>query len=316
MLPNKLEAIPETLGSSEVGTQTDDSLKDIDSLLWLPEISEREATEWLTFLRWVRLADRYLERDIFQKPPHNSLYTFRDFVVDWHKIRHGKVADTPHATLFNRLRQRWKKERMTEGDLQIWDLYLESLEKYVRPGLIIVDMRGYERALYGLSGTFFQGFPLAPKKYHEQIGVLGMLDQFFNNLRDLYEDISRGISYFPVTLLEEFGIQKIEEQVTNPDEKWIKLTQYLLTSFVPSLKSRADPMLSLDWINSRECPYSWRCMIQNNLRRYGRITHVLNESGYNGEKFSPAYWDAVRADLPPETRSKFLTFTRTLKLEM
>ncbi|MBI4176786.1 MAG: squalene/phytoene synthase family protein [Candidatus Aenigmarchaeota archaeon] len=304
------KTISDYIASSKSYNQTDDSLKDEDNAAWIMQLPEGDTKRWISVLHWVRLADRLLERDRLQAG--NTAYTFSRFLADWKKARSGEpVEDSEHTTLFSELQELWKDEGLVESDLTTWDLYLTSLEKYTRPGIIIGDMEEYEKALYGLSGTFFQAFPFKPKEHHKEAGILGTLDQFYNNLRDLHEDSARGVYYFPEALLQKFGIDRSElpKLVKEPDSRFVDMNEFLLTSFVPKLKSEAAAILS-----SGNLHPSWKLMIRNNFRRYSRIEYVFRLANHNAAKFSTSYWDHVRADTSPEIREKFRTFKSTLRI--
>src|SRR3989344_7720219 len=204
--------ISDEILSTKFYDRTDDSLKDEDNVAWVMKLKEEEIKEWVTVLKWVRVADRLLERDMLQKQNNENTYTFQNFLSDWRMLRTSQVVDknSNFASLFLELKKRWERERLSEEELKVWDLYLDSIVKYVKPNTVIPDMKEYENALYGLSGTFFRAFPFAPTGYNREIGILGTLDQFYNNLRDLYEDTVRGICYLPESLLERFGIQRKE----------------------------------------------------------------------------------------------------------
>lgn len=302
--------VSDYIASSKSYDQTDDSLKDEDNASWIMQLPADDTKKWISVLHWVRLADRLLERDRLQSS--GTTYTFSKFLDDWKKTRSGvSIEDSEHAALFGELQKLWKEEGLAESDLTAWDLYLESLEKYTQPGIIINDMDDYKKVLYGLSGTFFQAFPFKPKEYHKEAGILGILDQFYNNLRDLHEDSARGVYYFPETLLQKFSISRVElpKLVKKPDQRFVDMNEFLLTSFVPKLKAEAAAIL-----NAENLHWSWKLMIKNNFHRYNRIEYVFRLVEHNAARFGTSYWDHVRADTRPEIREKFRTFKSTLRI--
>ncbi len=305
------KTVSDYLGSSEPYSRTNDALKDEDSAAWIMTLPEDEAGRWISVLHWVRLADRLLERDRLQRPGEQS-YVFSGFMDEWKKLRGGEIpVDSANATLFLELKRLWVTEKLAEEDLKIWDLYLESLERYTRPGVIIKDIEDYEKALYGLSGTFFHAFPGRPRNYRREVGVLGTLDQFYNNLRDLYEDGVRGVYYFPETTLQQFGVKReeLKKQLTEPDDRFIRMMEYLSASFGSKLRSEAAAILPAE-----DIPSSWKLMLRNNFRRYARIEHVFRLCGYNAQKFSTEYWDHVRSDIDPAISAKFRAYRSTLNI--
>ncbi len=309
---NNHRTVSDDIYSSEFSSTTDDSLKDEDNVAWVMQLPERVAKKWIAYLQFVRIPDRLLERDTFRKPKNNYSYTFSDFAQEWRQIRqNGKVnSKSPFVFLFEQLKKRWAREKLTEEDLKTWDLYLESLARYVKPGVIIHDEQEYEKALYGLSGTFFQGLPYAPSMYRREIGHLGILDQFYNNLRDLYEDTVRGISYYPTTLLGDYGIRRneLESLVSQPDDRFIRLNEYLLADFAARLKSETARLLSANGLHT-----SWRIGLRNTAIRHTRTEYVFRRVGFNAQRLNEVYWDYVRADLGQDVAKKFQYFKSTLR---
>ncbi len=263
----------------------------------LPTV-ERDA--WTTVLEWVRVPDRLLERDRFEEQSGSDGYTFKDFASEWRNLRkhHIVSSNSPFATLFRRLGAYWDREKVSEYRLKIWDLYLASLERYIRPRKEIAGLREYRKALYGLSGTFFQAFPYVPKEFMKEVGVFGTLDQFFNNLRDLYEDTLRGICYYPISLLERFQIepQDLLKLVHEPNRRFVSLNEFLLSSFASRLQTEIRPLLMANSVHP-----SWRICMQHTIQRYGRIEYFMRLCHFNARLSRVAYWEDVQNKLSKET---------------
>src|SRR3989449_1356202 len=297
-----MQPISRRIHSSRFYTLLDDSLKDEDNVGWVMQLSSREIKDWITILQWVRVPDRLLERDRFEG--ESGDYGYANFVEDWRKLRRDRSVSpsSPFAELFRQIRSRWQREKPTERELRVWDQYLDSLKRYVRPSVEIVGMKEYRRALFGLSGTFFQALPHAPKLYKAQVGMLGMLDQFFNNLRDLFEDTKRGICYYPLSLLEQFRISpdELSTLVTKPDRRFVALNQNLLSSFASGLQARIAPLLLANPIDR-----SWRLLLENTMIRHNRVEYVMRLSQFNAREFRATYWDHVRKDIRKQTRQRF-----------
>ena len=259
----------------------------------LPTV-ERDA--WTTILEWVRVPDRLLERDRFERQSGSDGYTFKDFVSDWKNLRECRIVspNSPFAGLFRRLGSYWDREKIMESRLKTWDLYLTSLEQYIRPRNEIAGLREYRKALYGLSGTFFQAFPYAPKEFMKEVGMFGTLDQFFNNLRDLYEDTLRGICYYPLSLLERFQIepQDLLRLVHEPNQRFIRLNEFLLSSFASRLQTQIGPLLTANSVHP-----SWKICMEHTIHRYERIEYFLKLCHFNSRLFRIAYWEDVQNKL-------------------
>jgi len=278
----------------------DDSLKDEDNVAWVMRLPTVEREAWTTILEWVRVPDRLLERDRFEPQAGSDGYAFKDFASDWRNLREHRIVspNSPFAGLFRRLRSYWDREKITESMLKTWDLYLTSLERYIRPRKEIAGLREYRKALYGLSGTFFQAFPYAPIQFMKEVGVFGTLDQFFNNLRDLYEDTIRGICYYPISLLERFQIepQELPRLVHEPNRRFVRLNEFLLSSFASGLQTQMKPLLTANSVHP-----SWKICMQHTINRYERIEYFVRLCHFNVRLFRAAYWEDVQNKFSKET---------------
>ncbi len=279
----------------------DEGFKDSNNLTFLRLLSESEREDWLSFSDWVRQADLYSERDVFPQlhPRLGKSYNLERFESETRATIEGKnVANSPHAKLFRKMKERFERESLHSADLQPLVLYISSLRRYTKPDLVIPTWEEYDALLHGLS-SFFLLFPSAPRGYHKQVSALGALDQSFNNLRDMHEDLTAGINYFPLPLLGEFRVrpEELVNLVVDPDKRFVGMIQYLLTSFVPAIKTKAEPMLSTQWQESGECPYSWRLLISHNLRRYEWVERSLERASYNGREFGPIYRTMIKEEL-------------------
>lgn len=291
------------IGSSQHSARTDDAVKDEDNVAWVLDLPEAERLEWVTALKWIRLPDRMLEHDVFDSPTKASA-TFAQFSTAYFQVREtGDLSGSgPFYSLLAALRTRWQREALSEADLQVWDLYLFSLERYAHPDFRIADMREYGEALYGLSGTFFQTLPFMPTAYRAQVGVLGTLDQFYNNLRDLEEDTARGLCYFPDDLLNRFQLQRgdMPQLIESPTPRFVALIEWLCHCFAADLRRQLGPLLTAPDLHP-----SWEIMLRSVLLRHHRIDYWFRACGYSAARFSRTYWNQVDADLAlrrPRTR--------------
>ena len=97
--------ISDEIFSSKYYAGTDDSLKDEDNVAWVMRLPKDQAKEWITYLEWVRIPDRLLERDSFQKPKNNDSYSFKKFMYEWKLLRRErKINDhSKFAKLFEQV---------------------------------------------------------------------------------------------------------------------------------------------------------------------------------------------------------------------
>lgn len=292
------ERVSELIHSSEHDDGSDDALKDEDNVGWVMSEPAHIRREWLTTLEWIRVADRLVEADVFGERGDPSC-SFSTFMGDWRQLRSGRVPErSAFRSLFERLQQRWREEPVPEEALRVWDLYLESLWRYRDPGAVIKTLDDYTDALYRLSGTFFQTFPFQPPGLASAVSALGALDQFYNNLRDLHEDTSRGLCYLPAELLAEFSIEPIElvDLLDREDHRLVRLHEHLLATLVPELRRQAAPLFSGAALHP-----SWLRALPSFLTRHSRIEYVARLCGYNATAFRARYWALTQADLTATT---------------
>ncbi len=306
------KTISDYANSSRFYRGTNDSFKDEDNASWIMRLRKYERDQWVPSIQWTREPDRLREGELFRQKENSPSYTYKSFVSGWQQLLNGRELNEnlPCAPLLHSFKKRFAREKPSEEFLKKCSTYLEALENYVRPDVSVRNMRGYETAIYDL-GAFFYVFPFAPKNYFKEIGVLGALDQHFNFIRDEFEDTHRGLVYFPNDLLSNYNIKKHElpKLVMQPDKRYARFNEFMLTDFASKLKTLASPLLTAKNLHN-----SWNIMLENNLRRYERITKVLRLCNYNAQKFNFRYWDFVRADLDPEISLKFRAFKSTLRL--
>lgn len=287
--------IPSVIQSARHYEGTDDSLKDKDNLAWLAQFDPDVVSDWLTVLEWVRVPDRLIEHDRFASngSPAHSFTMFRN---DWERLRSGSIpTGSPFRDLFERLRRLWSAGAIGECELRTWDQYLEALDRYDTPHVQFASMDEYSSALYALSGTFFQALPYGPRHLATQVGRLGTLDQFYNNLRDLGEDLRRGIICFPRPLLHRFELSQpaLLDAASEPDPRLARLVDYLICEFASPLFAAIAPLVA-----ERELHPSWRACLQHTLARYARIEYVFRSCGYCPDRFSAEYWPLVERKWP------------------
>lgn len=257
-------------------------------------LEEVDRRKWVDVLLWLRVSDRLLEKERqLGHKAKNGEYNFQSFLKDWKQLRSsGKTnKKSPFFSLFENLRQRWEEEQFTDSQLKVWDTYLES-QICVHPEEEILTMKDYKKALRGISGSFFQMFPDAPKSMMREVEALGTLDQFYNNLRDLVEDTHHGLCYFPVELMDDFKIKRkdMANIIHTSNNQFSNMIEHLFATFVSDERKKTAPLFSFP------LHYSWKICIENVLTRHARVEYVFRLSGYNATKFTKNYWEIVRTN--------------------
>ena len=288
----------DVMQSGEFDGETDDRLKDEDNVTFVMRMPDAVRDDWLTTLQFGRVPDRLIENTIFgdESQRESGARELAEFRAGWAALRSGTPIEpeSPFADLFTRLAERWQREQLTEGALRRWDRHLEALWYYRRPADVIRTVDDYRDALYELSGTFFQTCPYQPVGLADAVGALGALDQFFNNLRDLREDIARGITYLPPDLLHAFGIasDELPSLVDRYDSRFERLHAHLLATLVADFRRQAAPLFSATGLHE-----SWVDMLHHVSVRHSRIEYMARTCRFNTAPFAIRYWALVVADL-------------------
>src|SRR5438132_1358054 len=167
------------LASSAHAALADDALKDFDNASWVLDLPRSIQPAWLQRIRAIRLADRLAENQQLD-PTSRRFDRFVPPVFD------GEGPAVPAA----------------------WTRYLAALRAYHHPNLRLPTLSDHREMLDRLSGSLFQLVPFLSPRHFEAIRGLGVLDQFFNNLRDFAEDAAHGICYFPDDVLALAGVRR------------------------------------------------------------------------------------------------------------
>jgi hypothetical protein len=227
---------PEFLGnlthSSTVATIADDSLKDADNLNFLGELNADDQWQWIRRIRWIRLADRAAEAEMLNE--NEELLNSNEITEDFGPAR-----------------------------LEVWRRYLKACADYHGSSQVQYSLESYLVRAAALSGSIFQLFPFVPDRHLNLFSKLGVMDQFYNDLRDLRSDLQLGGTVLPEVLLPA------------------KKTKLIIEALLPSLK--------ID-----DCPpdlhYSLKAMISSCRKRYRRIETIYCLCEYDPEAFHMHYW--------------------------
>ena len=149
-----------------------------------------------------------------------------------------------------------------------------------------------------LSGSLFQLLPFLLPHHLEAIRAFGVLDQFFNNLRDLAEDAAHGICYFPDDVLARFGLCR-EDVVSGRCRRtagFRNLMVYWLDEYLPELERAAASFYACDDLHPSVA------MMRDEFRaRYRRILDTFWAVDFDYQRFATGYWSEVRSKAQPAT---------------
>ncbi len=282
--------------SSEYRAIADDTLKDQDNGLWLSCFSADTQSLWRQRFGWLRRLDRLAEQDQLICPGGCQFSAFHQaWQQIWQAQHRLPVCD--EWAILDEICRCWlspEAEGSHQGELQGWNRYVEAMVDYHQPGLRLTTLHDYDMMLDRLAGSCFQFLPELHADDRNIARYFGMLDQCYNNLRDLYEDACQGVCYFPRELLLRFQVtlEEILDFTCFDNPGYYRLMEFWLFDYLPRLQHRA-----LRLVVSDRLPRTWRYLLAWFIHRYRRIERVMVACDYNFVAFVSVYWDVVQQDL-------------------
>lgn len=286
--------ISRLVGSSEYQAITDDALKDEDNAAWVMELDPEVRSQWIERIRWIRLADRLAENELLEAG--NS--EFQRFYGSWKWLMATAQVQPScaHRDVFCAMRDRWFREPSPLNQLSIesWNRYLTAIMRYHQRNLRVELLSDYEAMLENLAASFFQVLPFLTEQHWQAAGQFGVLDQFYNNLRDLREDAEQGLCYLPTEVLDRFGVSRAEiielRAIENPCYR--PMMQFWVHEYLPRLRRKAYPFILAPNLHP-----SWQVLRDWSLHRYKRIERIFQRCDYDYLRFPKLYWREVQRDL-------------------
>ncbi|BAU12202.1 hypothetical protein LEP3755_27310 [Leptolyngbya sp. NIES-3755] len=287
-------SVAELFGSSLHHAIADDALKDEDNAAWVMELEPEVRQAWIERIHWIRLADRLAESELM----NGQSGQFQEFHAAWQWLRStGKVQPAGnHRALFESMHDRWFVQSDPIGQLsqKAWGHYLLALDRYNQRDLVLETIEDFETMLRELASSFFQVLPFLSTQTWHLAGTFGVVDQFYNILRDLHEDAAQGICYLPNELLDRFGVTRTEilELRAYENPGYEAMMNFWIYEYLPKLYRRAYP-----FILSPDLHPSWQILRDWSLNRYRRIERVMRHCDYDYVRFPQVYWREVQRDL-------------------
>lgn len=290
------QQISRLVGSSQYRAIADDSLKDEDNAAWVFQLEPSIQADWIERIGWIRLVDRLAEQDVIESGSDQ----FQQFYRNWKGLLEtgSLLPGCTHYAVLSQMRDRWFTSPYDWRSIDAWDRYVEAIATYHEPNLVLGSLAQYEAMLENLAGAFFQVLPFLSAKHYEAAAYLGIVDQFYNNLRDLREDAEQGICYFPVEVLAEFGLRREDliQMRCLKHSGYQRMMRFWLNDYLPKLRGRACSLLEAPDLHP-----SWQLLRDWSLRRYERIERVFRRCQFNYVLASQVYWHEVRRDLRLQT---------------
>lgn len=282
--------------SSEYAAIANDELKDHDNGIWLIHLPQPIQAHWLQRFYWIRWVDRLAEQDRLVRPGGSQ---FMAFYGAWRRLhqQHRLSSGDRRWTVLQQIEASWFRESAGDrhqSEIAAWDRYVEAALQYHQTQLTIATLEDYEVMLERVAGSCFQVLPFLTEEQRPLAGGFGLIDQFYNNLRDLEEDAGQGVCYFPEALLDQFGVtrQEILELTCFQNPGYRQLMEFWLDDYLPQLRQRHLALLSASNLHP-----AWHCLIAWFIHRYGRIEQVMKACRFNFVAFTHQYWPVVRLEL-------------------
>jgi 15-cis-phytoene synthase len=253
--------------SSTYAALSDDALKDFDNAGWVAGLPGQVRKQWIERIRAIRLADRIVESGA------GGLHVVRN-------------DDDAFAGAPSEVRA-------------AWDRYQAALDTY-HGDFQVRTLADHREMMDRLSGSLLQLVPFLQPQHFEAVRAFGVLDQFFNNLRDLAEDTAEGICYFPDDVLARFDLCR--DDVLSGRWRsmagWRNLMRFWLDEYLPALDRDAARFDECEKLHA-----SVARMRDEFRMRYARIESLFREVDFDFERFAEEYWGDVRSRAEPAARA-------------
>lgn len=283
--------LPALVGSANYRALSNDTAKDEDAAGWVIDLAPAERDRWVRHIKWIRLADRLAENQRLE--PQGARFAAFRAAFESLAATGSIDAASPHAGVMREISAGLVElGPMADRHVEAWRAYLDALARYRLQSEPIEDARAYGEALGQLSGNASRLFPFLTAKHWDSIYHLGALDQFFNNLRDLAEDVEQGVAFFPRTTLERFAVVPSDLLRAKPHELpgYRAMMEYWLGDYRCELLERAKPFLEATDLHP-----TLLVMRDSTLARYARIERAFRRCDLDFRRFAHDYWQRAGA---------------------
>ena len=273
--------------SSDVRAIGDDARKDDENIGFIAGLPLAQQAEWLARFRWLRIADRLAENEMIE-PDGERFSVFRD---EWRSLIACARMDGEHAEVWREMRATWWTPQGTVSEpmaVASYGRYLEALHLYTRPGLVLRSLGDHDAMLRGISGNGICVFPYLRAEQGDAAARFGILDQMVNNLRDIVEDASRGLCYFPRDVLARFGVraESVLEGRAAATPGFRNMMRFWLDEHLASIRQGAASFGALPGLHP-----SLVAMCRSALVRHARVERVFRACDFDPVAFVRAYWE-------------------------
>lgn len=300
-------SIAELVGSSKYTAIADDSLKDEDNAAWVLYLPPKPRQEYIELISWVRQIDRMAESEWTEGWGSR----FQIFRIGWRTLilTHLVLPDDYHAELLLRMRRRWFSRRSGgagfanatgsahQAELAVihaWDEYVDANAEYHRSDMVFDTIADYQWMLEHLGGAMFQVFSFLTDAQRRAVRAFGVVDLFFNHLRDMPEDTAQGLCYFPADVLDRFGVDRMEiiDGSCFRNAGYMHMMRFWLDDFLPHLYR-----LAAEFLNDTNLHFTWQILRHWFLRRHARLQRALRACAMDFRAATQMYYADVKPNL-------------------
>jgi phytoene synthase len=291
----KIMNISKAIASSVGQGIADDALKDADNGFWLQTLPSATQLAWQRRFYCIRWVDRLAEEDFIVQPDGRQFAAFR---LAWQKLCYqGYLSDDLQQwPVLQQLATDWFQTdpALHQAEIAAWEEYLAAIADYHQAHLVIDRLHDYEVMLDRLAGSCFQLLPDLQVHQRAIARRFGWVDQFYNNLRDLYEDAQQGVCYFPTEVLTQFGLSRsaILDLSCLQHPGYRDLMQFWVEDYLPQLRQQHHALLRV-----ADLPPAWQRLTTWFCHRYRRIEQVMQACDYDFVAFAQQYWPLVEHEL-------------------
>lgn len=250
----------------------------------IKDISPEVRDLWQERVTWIELVSNLAKNDHLQ-----GSNRYQQLKEDWRTFIGQRIInrDSEFHSMFERMNWLWFREIPDWSTIKAWDDYLHTVDKYYKPELVIKTLVEHNQMLERLSGSLFQVLPLVHKRYWNEIRYLGVVERVYIHIRDMAEDASRGICYFPEDVLSRYSLKReqfLDGSCINQPE-YRHLIHYWLNIYLPNFKQHTQRLLVAVDLHS-----SWLVLLEWTLQRHSKIESVFRCCDYNYITFPNLYW--------------------------
>jgi 15-cis-phytoene synthase len=244
-----------------------EGLKAYDDWGWLDELEQGARVDWLRRLHWIEMVDRLA---VEEPLPEDAESYANHFILPCDPLELGAI---------------WRAA---------WRRYIQAAHRY-RHQTSIAKLTTHREMLVELSGNQFCLFSEVDLCTRRSIVHFGALDRFFTNLRDLSQDLRRGVQSFPAELLKRFGLRALDLVSHGLRSKpgYLALMRFWLDEYLPSLQVQAA-----DFSQNEQLPTGLRLLRDACLRRHARIESAFRECSLDLKRADAVYWREVERFCP------------------